>query len=220
MSSTTEYFATRFTPDPRRERLWQVLWESVFRRWVLPGDSVLELGAGYGHFINQVVARRRIALDVWDGFTQFLVPGVEAHVGPVTDLSFLEPESVDVAFASNLFEHITQAELASVLRQLREKLTLRGTLTIVQPNYYYCYREYFDDYTHKTIYSHVSLRDFLASNGFEVFDSRPRFLPLTIKSRLPVSPMLIRMYLLSPWKVLGKQMLICARPVRNSGQPK
>jgi len=215
MNSTTEYFETRFAHDERRETLWRVLWESVFRSWISPQDSVLELGAGYGHFINQVVARRRIALDMWEGFGKFLKPGIEAQVGPVTDLSFLGPKSVDFAFASNLFEHITHEDLAEVLRQLRESLTERGTLNIVQPNYFYCYREYFDDYTHKTIYSHTAMSDFLEAHGFEVFDVRPKFLPLTIKSRLPVSAFLIRMYLLSPWKVMGKQMLIRARVRRG-----
>lgn len=215
MNSKTEYFETRFTHDSRRDTLWQVLWESVFQQWISAEDCVLELGAGYGHFINQVRCRRRIALDMWPGFKEFLQPGVEAHAGSVAELGFLQPNSVDFAFASNLFEHITQDELAEVLRQLRESLTQRGTLNIVQPNYFYCYREYFDDYTHKTIYTHTSLADFLEAHGFEVIDSRPRFLPLTIKSRLPVSPLLIRMYLLSPWKVRGKQMLIRARVRRG-----
>ena len=101
MNSRSEYFATRFTFNPQHEILWRVLWEDVFRGWVSPEDCVLELGAGYGHFINQVRSRRRIALDVWDEFVHYLAPGVEAHVGPVTDLSFLEPRSVDFAFASN-----------------------------------------------------------------------------------------------------------------------
>jgi hypothetical protein len=215
LNATTEYFETRFAHDPRRETLWRVLWASVFRDWVSGQDSVLELGAGYCHFINQVEARRRIALDLWDGFRTFLKPGIEAHVGPVTDLSFLDARSVDFAFASNLFEHITHEELATVLNQLRNAFTERGTLNIVQPNYYYCYREYFDDYTHKTIYSHTSMTDFLEAHGYEVFDVRPRFLPLTVKSRLPVSAFLIRMYLMSPWKVMGKQMLIRARVRRK-----
>jgi hypothetical protein len=215
MNSKTEYFETRFAHDPRRDTLWRVLWESVFRPWISPQDCVLELGAGYGHFINQVVAKRRIALDMWPDFGKFLSPGVEARVGAVTQLDFLEPGSIDFAFASNLFEHISQEDLAEVLGQLRTALTARGTLNIVQPNYYYCYREYFDDYTHRTIYSHTALRDFLEARGFEVFDMRPRFLPLTIKSRMPVSPLLIRLYLLSPWKVLGKQMLLRARVRRG-----
>jgi hypothetical protein len=212
MNSTIEYFDTRFAYDPRRDTLWGVLWKEVFQRWVGAQDCVLELGAGYGHFINQVEARRRIAVDMWPGFVKCLKPGIEAHVKAVDRLDFLEPKSVDFAFASNLFEHISQESLAVVLDQLRNALTERGTLGIVQPNYYYCYREYFDDYTHRTIYSHTSLCDFLEAHGFEVIDVQPRFLPLTIKSRLPVSPLLIRLYLMSPWKPMGKQMLIRARP--------
>jgi len=84
----------------------------------------------------------------------------------------------------------------------------------LQPNYRYCAAEYFDDYTHVTIWSHVSLADFLEANGFEVIEVRPRFLPLTVKSRLPVWPLLIGAYLASPVKPLGKQMLLVARPRR------
>jgi hypothetical protein len=55
------------------------------------------------------------------------------------------------------------------------------------------------------------MTDFLEAHGYDVFDCRPRFLPLTIKSRLPVSETLIRLYLASPVKPLGKQMLLRAR---------
>ncbi len=99
-----------------------------------------------------------------------------------------------------------------LLRQLRQKLKPGGTLNLLQPNYRFAYREYFDDYTHVTVYSDRSLCDFLAANGFEVLACRPRFLPLTVKSRLPVSALLIRLYILSPWKILGKQMLVRCTP--------
>jgi hypothetical protein len=121
---------------------------------------------------------------------------------------------VDFAFASNLFEHVPQSNFAQTLDALRGKLSARGTLTILQPNYRYAYREYFDDYTHVAVYSHISLADFLTANGYEVLTIAPRFLPLTVKSRLPVSPLLIRAYLASPIKPMGKQMLITARPKR------
>jgi ubiquinone/menaquinone biosynthesis C-methylase UbiE len=137
---------------------------------------------------------------------------VESHVGPVTDLSFLDDRSVDFAFASNLFEHVSQKDFAAVLEQLRRKLKPQGSLTILQPNYRYAFREYFDDYTHITPYSHLSICDFLHANSFDVIRCVPRFLPLTLKSRLKVSPLLIRLYLLSPIKPLGKQMLVQARP--------
>jgi hypothetical protein len=116
-------------------------------------------------------------------------------------------------FASNLFEHISQEDLASVLHQLQPALAENGTINILQPNYYYAYREYFDDYTHRTVYSHISMCDFLEAHGYRVIECRPRFLPLTVKSRLPVSPLLIQLYLSLPWKPMGKQMFIRAQKV-------
>jgi len=212
--SQDAYFRTRFTADARRDVLWTTLCRFYFSKLVAPTDCVLELGAGYGGFINNVAARRRIAVDAWPGFVERLDAGIEGHVGDLTDLAFLQPASVDFAFASNLFEHVSQEQFAEVLARLDTALSARGTLNILQPNYRYAFREYFDDYTHRTVYSHVSLCDFLEAHGFEVIDCHPRFLPLTVKSRLPVSPTLIRLYLASPLKPMGKQMLVRARPRR------
>lgn len=213
---TDRYFETRFAEDPRREILWRTLVRHYFQSRIPADGCVLELGSGYGNFINNVRAKRRIAQDQWPEFAKHLDAGVEAHVGPVDDLSFLEDNSVDFVFASNLFEHVTQEEFASVLKQLRRKLKPGGTLTLLQPNYRYAFRDYFDDYTHKTVYSHLSICDFLHANAYEVLVCKPRFLPLTLKSRLRVSPSLIRLFLMSPVKPLGKQMLVQARPVQEA----
>jgi len=210
------YHKSRFTADTRRDVLWQTLWRAFFSYRVPKNACVLDLGSGYGQFINNVVARRRIAIDCWPDFAAHLVPGVEAITGDVTDLSMIEDSTIDFAFASNLFEHITQAQLASALFALSKKLAPAGTLTILQPNYRYAFREYFDDYTHVTVWSDVSLADFLVANGFEIVELLPRFLPLTIKSRLPVWPFLIRTYLALPVKPLAKQMLVVARVRRGA----
>lgn len=208
---TEGYHDTRLTHDPKRDIVWKSLWRHYFAK-LIPADAcVLDLGCGYGEFINNVVARRRIGLDTWDGIAGHLAPGVEAIVSDVTRLDGIEDASVDFAFASNLFEHISQADLVAVLDALRAKLKPKGTLTILQPNYRYAFREYFDDYTHVTVYSHIGLADLLAANGYDVIDVRPRFLPLTVKSRLPVFPALIALYLRSPFKPMGKQMLVRAQ---------
>ena len=211
---SSAYHTSRLTHDPRRSALWNALWRFHFSRLIGPEDCVLDMGCGYADFVNSVHANRRIALDSWPGFTDYLEEGVEGVVGPVTQLGFLDDGSVDFAFASNLFEHITQADLITVLSALRSKLSPRGTLTLLQPNWRYAFREYFDDYTHIAVYSHTSMSDLLTAQDWEVLDVRARFLPLTIKSRLPVSPLLIKAYLLSPIKLMGKQMLITARPRR------
>jgi SAM-dependent methyltransferase len=208
------YHDSRLAHDERRDTVWKALWRYYFSKIVPQDGCVLDMGCGYGEFINNVTARRRIGLDMWDGIREHLAPGVEPVIGSVTDLSGIEDGSVDFAFASNLFEHIPQADFVRVLEQLRDKLSERGTLTLLQPNYRYASREYFDDYTHVAVYSHISLADVLAANGYEVLEVRPRFLPLTVKSRLPVSALLIGLYLRSPFKPMGKQMLLRARPRR------
>lgn len=204
------YHNTRFTADPRRRVLWQTLVECVFQKQIPPQGVVLELGAGYGDFINSVKAGRRIAVDCWPGMPAHLDPGVEGLVTSINRLDAVADNSVDYVFSSNCFEHVSQSDLVECLAQLRRKMKPGARLEIVQPNYKYCAREYFDDYTHVSIYTERSLSDLLAANGFRIERCVPRFLPLTIKTGAPVFPLLIKLYLASPFKPLGKQMLISA----------
>ena len=208
---TTGYHDTRLVYDDKRVIVWKALWRYYFSSRIAPESAVLDMGCGYCDFINNVVARERIAVDIWPGFEKYLAPGIQAHLSPVTDLSGIADRSVDYAFASNLFEHLPQSDFAEALAQVRTKLKPDGRLTLLQPNYRYCAAEYFDDYTHVSVWSHVSISDFLAAQGFEVVELHPRFLPLTVKSRLPVWPPLIGFYLALPFSPMGKQMLVSAR---------
>ena len=206
------YHETTLAFDVRREILWSVLCKSYFQKLIPASACVLELGAGYGHFINNIRCAQRIAVDEWEGIVNYLKPDVRVYVRHLTDLSVIEACSVDFVFASNVFEHLSQTEFASTLRQLREKLRSGGTVNIVQPNYRLAYRRYFDDYTHVAIYSDRSLCDFLVANRFRILECIPRFLPLTIKSRLPVSAPMVRLYLALPFRPFAGQMFIRATP--------
>ena len=205
------YHGTRFARDPNREILWATLCASYFQRLVDPDFHVLELGAGYANFINNIRCRARTAIDLWPALPEHVRSGVTARVGSVTDLEFLPDASVDFVFASNLFEHLTQPQFADVLAQLGKKVRSGATLNILQPNYRRAYKEYFDDYTHLTVYSDVSLCDFLEAHGWRVIECVPGFLPFSLKSALPVRPSLIRLYLRLPWKPLAKQMFVRAQ---------
>lgn len=206
----TAYFDTRLSHDPKRDVLWRTLWEAHFSKHIGPADRVLELGAGWCDFINNVQAARRVAVDAWDGFGAHARPGVECHVGSVVDLKFLENDSINVVFASNLVEHLTRDEFATMLEECERVLVPGGRLMLLQPNFRLCAKQYFDDFTHVSIWSDVSLGDYLTSVGWNVTERHGRFLPLTVKSRLPVSSKLIRAYLQSPIKPLAGQMLIVA----------
>ena len=209
---TSGYHDSRLVYDAKRAVVWKALWRYYFCNRINTESAVLDMGCGYCEFINNVVARERIALDTWPEFEQHLNPGIRAILSSVTDLSDIADRSIDYAFASNLFEHLTQSDASDALVQLRAKLKPDGRLTLLQPNYRYCTSEYFDDYTHVSVWSHVSIADFLGAHGFEVIELHPRFLPLTIKSHLPVWSPLIGLYLALPFSPMGKQMLVSARP--------
>ena len=205
------YFDTRLAFDERRSVVWGTLWDEVFSQYIGPGDTVVELGAGWCDFINNVAAQRRIALDLWEGVQDAAAPGVETHVGPAQDLGFLADGSVDVVFASNLLEHLERPIVEGVVREVLRVLRPGGRLVLVQPNYRLCSKRYFDDYTHVSIWSDVGMAEFLKAMGMELERVQGRFLPFTLKSRLPVSRTLIRGYLRSPVKPQAGQMLLIAR---------
>jgi SAM-dependent methyltransferase len=172
--------------------------------------SVLDVGAGYCDFINYVRAERRVALDANPDFRAYANAGVQFEVGDCTDLSRFPAESFDVAFASNLVEHLARPDARLLLRGLRRLLTPGGRLILVQPNFRLRPNEYFDDYTHISIYTDRSLCGFLRSEGFDILEVKPKFLPMTFQSRLSIGSHLVPIYLRSPIKPLAGQMLIVA----------
>jgi SAM-dependent methyltransferase len=176
------------------------------------GGCVLDLGAGYCSFVNHVRAAERHALDASPSFVAHAGPGVTAHVGSCEDLSAFAAGRFDVVFASNLLEHLEWPAIDRTLAEALRVLKPSGRLVLVQPNFRYCPREYFDDYTHRTIFTHVGLADLLSSRGFLVERVDPRFLPFSFKSRAPKWSFLVALYLRLPARPLAKQMLLVARP--------
>jgi SAM-dependent methyltransferase len=212
------YFTTRFRSDSRRDATWRHL-TRYLARFVPPKAAVLELGAGHCHFINRVPASRRVAVDIGPQVREAAARGVEAHQSEA--LAFLtqaQPEQFDFILASNFFEHIEWKELNALIPLVLRVLRPGGRLAVIQPNFRLAPRRYFDDYTHRTIFTDVSLRDWLEAAGFDVVKLTPRFLPLTIKSRFGSLSSLIPLYLRLPWRPLAGQMFALAeRPRRGEG---
>lgn len=212
------YFGARLPPDPRRERLWIHLTRYV-SQFVPPGAAVLELGAGYCYFINRIPAARRVAVDLAADLDRWAAPGVEAHRQEAAEyLSSLSAPSFDFAFASNFLEHIEWPALDALAPALRAVMRPGGLVGFVQPNFRLAPGRYFDDYTHRTVFTDVSLADWLRSHGFEVIKVVPRFLPLTVKSRLGGLSFLVPLYLRSPWRPFAGQMFVLARRPLDEGQ--
>ena len=209
-TSNDDYYATRFRPDPRRARLWDHL-TRYLARYVPPAGTVLELGAGYCYFINQIQGTRRIAVDLGDHVSAHAAPGVEAvNADARAYLASLPDGSVDFVFASNFLEHFDWPDLDAMGRHVLRVLRPGGRIGLVQPNFRLAPGRYFDDYTHRAIFTDVSLTDWLESLGFRVIECVPRFLPLTVKSRMGGMTFLVPFYLRSPWRPMAGQMFVLA----------
>jgi|WetSurMetagenome_2_1015567.scaffolds.fasta_scaffold292911_2 ubiquinone/menaquinone biosynthesis C-methylase UbiE len=208
-----EYYETRYTFDRGRTKVWKAITEYLQENIRTDSDTVLDLGAGYCDFINNIKACKKIAIDINPETIQFCNSEVKFYCASVDNISALDENSVDVLFASNLLEHLDDAELAATLKEISRVVKKGAKIILIQPNYRYSYKEYFDDYTHKKIFTHISLKDYFQANGFEALKVYPKFLPFSLKSRLPKSYMLTKIYLLSFWKPMAKQMLLIFRKV-------
>jgi SAM-dependent methyltransferase len=174
---------------------------------------VLDLGAGYCEFINNISCAKKYAVDLNEDTPRFASPEVTVIQKSALDLSDFASNSVDTVFASNFFEHLeSKTDLAAALDEIRRVLRDGGRLLVLQPNIRYAFREYWDFLDHHLPLSHISLAEAIEVAGLTVVETRPRFLPYTTKSSLPQTPALLRLYLiLKPLqRLLGKQMFIVA----------
>lgn len=207
-----QYLATRFQPDPRRDAVWKHV-EAYLSRWWTADASVLDVGAGYCSFINAVRARRRVAVDLHSQLDRHAHPSVECIRASATSIPALNSDAFDVVFASNLLEHLSREEIPRALAEFRRLLKPEGRLILLQPNYRLCSRRYFDDFTHLTPLSEISLGDLLNANGFRLLDVQPRFLPFSLKSRLAGFSFLLPIYLRLPYRPRAAQMLLVSIPM-------
>jgi hypothetical protein len=92
-------YANRFAgTEELRSRIWSVLTRHFFQRWVRQNDTVLDLGAGYCEFINNIKAAKKYAMDLNPRTMSRADRDVQPIVHDVSTAWPLEPESLDVIF--------------------------------------------------------------------------------------------------------------------------
>jgi SAM-dependent methyltransferase len=198
--------------EARRNAVWQVL-VNYFKRWVKPTDAVIDVGAGYCEFINNIKAAKKVAIDLNPVTVQRAAPGVQVCSLDVTRDWGLGTGTFDVVFSSNFFEHLpSKSALAGCLEQAFRALKPGGKLIAMGPNMRFCENEYWDFWDHFLPLSDRSLSEGLQLLGYELKTIIPQFLPYTMSRRTPPSPFSVRMYLAVPlaWKIMGKQFLVVA----------
>ena len=201
----------RFTPDLAfRKKMWEVLCRDFFQRFVKPDSTVLEIGAGYCEFINNIHAAHKIAVDINSDLPHHASSEVKAIVCSADKMVSVPDGSVDLVFASNFLEHLTRDEIVSTIREVQRVLLPGGKFMLLQPNIRFCAKDYWMFFDHVTPIDDRALTEVLEINGFETLKVIPRFLPYTTQSRIPKTIFFVRLYvrLSILWRIFGKQSFV------------
>ena len=196
-----------------KSRIWQILCRHFFQDYVSPNDTVLDLGAGYCDFINNIQCREKLAVDLNDDTPLLAHNNVTVRQASSTNLSFLADESIDVVFTSNFLEHLrTKEEALQTFSEVHRVLKKGGLFLILQPNIRHVGFEYWDFFDHHIALTEKSLIEGLFIKRFKIKRVISKFLPFTTKSKIPQYPFLVWLYLKVPlvWRLMGKQSFLVA----------
>jgi SAM-dependent methyltransferase len=207
-------YARRFTPDLEfRDAMWKILCRDFFQHYIVIKSHVLEIGAGYCEFINNIRSELKTAVDINPDITNYAAPDVNIVLNSTDRMGDVSDNSVDMVFASNLFEHLTRDEIIATFREVYRVLAPGGRFMVLQPNIRFCARDYWMFFDHVTPIDDRAFVEGLEINGFEILEVIDRFLPYTTKSRLPKSLFLIQTYLRVRvlWRFFGQQSFILSK---------
>jgi len=214
-SQLQEEYRLRFAPmSHRRDTVWQILTKHFFQELCEQKGSLLDLGAGWGEFVNHIQVDTKYAMDLNPQTREKLGSGITFLEQDCSDVWPLNENALSTVFTSNFFEHLpTKATLQSTLKQAYRCLKPGGRLICLGPNIKYLNGQYWDFWDHYLPLSDWSLAEILKMTGFEIERQVPRFLPFTMVNRPEPHAMLVKLYLKMPlaWKIFGKQFLVVAR---------
>ncbi|NTU66314.1 MAG: class I SAM-dependent methyltransferase [Candidatus Moranbacteria bacterium] len=186
--------------------------EEYFQRFIdRDNDTILDIAAGYGEFLNNISAKKKIAVDLNEDIKKFVGKDVEVVISDCKKIEQLGNGSVDKIFISNFLEHLNNTdEVITVLDECYRILRKGGKIMILQPNILYVKEKYWFFIDHKTPLTHKSLAEALEVSGFRIVMMKNKFLPYSTKSNLPQSDFVIRIYLKIPLLqfVFGKQTFV------------
>jgi len=194
-----------------RNQVWRVLVREFFSRYLRTSDYVLDLGCGYGQFINQIECARRYAIDLNPTSRAVLQNGIVFFEQDCSNQWPLESDSLDLVFSSNFFEHLpTKAHLTKTLEEAHRCLRPGGRLIAMGPNVKHIPGAYWDFFDHHIALTELSLQEVLELTGFRSLEVIGRFLPATMVGVPKYPVQLVSVYLKSRWlwRWFGGQFLV------------
>ena len=196
-----------------RKQIWNVLVHDFFQKYVSPDDAVVDLGCGYGEFINTVQCAKKFAMDLNPDARKYLAPSVQFLDQDCASPWQLENATLNVVFTSNFFEHLPdKGALGQTLGEIFRCLAPGGKLIAIGPNIKYLAGEYWDFWDHYLALTEKSLSEGLINRGFEIRECVGKFLPYTVVDQRQYPGVFLKLYLRLPlaWSIFGRQFLVVA----------
>ncbi|MEX2007370.1 MAG: class I SAM-dependent methyltransferase [Candidatus Levyibacteriota bacterium] len=184
----------------KRNKIWETLCKVYFQKFIKKSDVVMDLGAGYCEFINNIDCFKKYAVDINPDTKKYAKAGVTVIQKDASSLPDNLKNSVDVVFMSNFLEHLnSKDEVLEVILKAKNILKKGGRIMILQPNIDLVKEKYWDFFDHKTALNESSLGELMDIAGFKTEIFIKRFLPYSAaKNRFPTPPFIIRLYLALP----------------------
>lgn len=184
MKIIQQCYQLRFSEQEREKRnlLWKNLCKNFLQRFIRKSDVVLDVGAGYCEFINNISCKKKIVVDINPDVREFAHKNVEIVVDTISHVPSKLQGTIDVVFMSNFLEHLnSKDEVIEVLQKVNALLKIGGKVLIMQPNISLVKERYWDFIDHKTPLNEISLKEALTLCNFDVKVCVKRFLPYSTK---------------------------------------
>lgn len=197
-----------------RNKVWSVLARDYFQQWVRGTDVVLDLGAGYGEFINTIACGKKYAMDLNPDTLHHAHKDVKVIEQNCSEPWPLPEDALDVVFTSNFFEHLPDKRaLDDTLDEVKRCLKPGGRIIALGPNIKYARGAYWDFWDHHIPLTEKSLSEALLHKEFHIEKCLGKFLPFTMASGPQYPSFFVAVYVRLPlvWRIFGKQFLVIGR---------
>jgi SAM-dependent methyltransferase len=217
MNSTNlqHIYSRRFDAQEKyRNRVWRVLVDDFFQALVPADGAVLDMGCGYGQFINNIAAAKKFAMDLNPQAQQHLAKGVTLFQQDCSTAWPLPDKFLDVVFSSNFFEHLpSKPSLEDSIRQAARCLKPGGRLIAMGPNARIIPGAYWDFWDHHIPLPERAVVELFEINGFTIDRAVARFLPYTMVNKRESPLLFLKIYIRVPlvWQFFGHQFLVVGR---------
>jgi SAM-dependent methyltransferase len=128
---------------------------------------ILDLGCGRGEFLNELInnGMEGHGIDISDFAIEFC-PKAKINVIDIEKEKIPYPDNTfDVVYSKSFVEHFYYPE--KIFNEIYRVLKPGGTIITLTPEWQYIYLSFFEDFTHRTPFTNLSLREIQEMSGFK-----------------------------------------------------